>query len=338
MAEEGASVRRPTLLDVARRAGVSRATASLVIRDAAGPSEASRVKVRAAADELGYRPDVAAQLLRSRSSRLLGVMFRAADPFHADLVEHIYAAAEAAGYDVVLSAVVSGRDERRAVDALVASRCEAIILLGGIEVDEVGGGLPAVGIGRRAAGSAFDGVYTDDGAGTRSAVEHLVALGHRRIVHLDGGAASGAAERRAGYQAAMRGHGLAPTVIAGGFAESDGAECVRRLLAAGELPTAIVAGNDQAAVGVVVELRRAGVDVPGQVSVVGFDDSRAARLAHLDLTTVRQDAAELARGAVRLAVARLGEGLRGAGDGQDGSRTVELAPHLVVRGTTGPVA
>src|SRR5262245_48472736 len=100
-----ATQRRPTLLEVARRAGVSRATASLVIRNASGPSARSRELVLRAAADLGYRPDRNAQLLRRRQSRLIGVMFWAQDPFHADLIENIYATSEELGYDVVLSAV-----------------------------------------------------------------------------------------------------------------------------------------------------------------------------------------------------------------------------------------
>ncbi|WP_307783837.1 LacI family DNA-binding transcriptional regulator [Streptomyces spinoverrucosus] len=202
--------RRPTLMDVARRAGVSRATASLVIRDAPGPSAESRERVRAAAAELGYRPDQAAQSLRRRNSRLIGVMFSAQESFHADLIESVYAATEEVGYDVVLSAVVPSRSERRAVEALMASRCEAVILIGAREAwpADLGIQVPVVEIGRPPTQTVFDAVHTADDEGARLAVNHLVSLGHRDIVHVDGGERPGAAERRAGYLAAMRDHGL----------------------------------------------------------------------------------------------------------------------------------
>ena len=328
------SGRRPTLMDVARRAGVSRATASLVIRDAAGPSAESRERVRQAAADLGYRPDLAAQLLRRRNSRLIGVMFSAQEPFHADLIESVYAATEEVGYDVVLSAVVPSRGERRAVEALITSRCEAIVLIGAREActTDFGVQVPVVEIGRPPNETVFDAVHTADDEGARLAVDHLVSLGHHDIVHADGGERPGAAERRAGYLDAMRRHGLGgrARVVPGDYTELSGFEAARTLLSAGPLPTAVVAGNDQCAIGLLIELRHAGVDVPGRVSIVGYDDIRSARLAHIDLTTVRQDAEQMARLAVQAAVERLDNGL----DGE--TREFSLAPQLVVRGSTGP--
>jgi DNA-binding LacI/PurR family transcriptional regulator len=333
--------KRPTLKDVAQRAGVSRATASLVIRDAAGPGAGARDRVRRAADELGYRPDVAAQSLRRRSSGLIGVTFRTEAPFHSDVIEQLYPAAEAAGYDLVLSAIVPTRTERRAVDALLASRCEALVLIGaGTVPAEVREQVAVVGIGRPAPGTEpFDAVFTADGLGVGLLIEHLAGLGHRRILHIDGGDSSGAAERRAGYLAAMARHGLPPRLRPGGITERDGTEAVRALLAdpGTALPTAIVAANDQAAVGVLVELRSAGIDVPGQVSVTGYDDSRIARLAHVDLTTVRQDPRALAAAALSIVSARLTGTVPGNEfDGAGGTGTVELPPRLVIRGTTAP--
>lgn len=329
-----AGARRPTLLEVARHAGVSRATASLVIRDAAGPSAKSRERVLAAAAELGYTPDRNAQLLRSRESRLLGVMFRAQDPFHADLIERIYAASEERGYDVVLSAVFPTRTEERAFEALTTSRCQAVIAIGPDDASTRGFGskLPIVEIGRSADESAFDAVYTDDELGIRLAVEHLATLGHRNIVHVDGGHAPGATERRLGYLQAMAHHGLTgyTRVLPGEYDERSGAAAARELLATPTPPTAVIAGNDQCAVGLLDELRTAGVQVPQHVSVVGYDDSRLARLAHVDLTTVRQDVEQLARHAVEAAI-------EGISDRHHPIRSFKLAPHLVVRGSTGPV-
>ncbi|MER7786804.1 LacI family DNA-binding transcriptional regulator [Streptomyces sp. NPDC097640] len=331
---EAGAGRRPILLDVARRAGVSRATASLVIRDAAGPSAESRERVLRAAAELGYRADQAARSLRRRNSRLIGVMFSVEEPFHADLIKSIYAATEEVGYDVALSAVAPSHDERRAVEALIASRCEAVILIGAREACTIDFGtrLPVVEIGRPPNETVFDAVHTADDEGARLAVDHLVSLGHQEIVHIDGGEQPGAAARRAGYLDAMRGHGLESRarVLPGDYTELSGSGAARALLAGGELPTAVVAGNDQCAIGLLVELRRAGVDVPGRVSVVGYDDSSLARLAHIDLTTVRQDTEQLARLAVQAAVARLDAGLEGE------TRDFSLAPHLVIRGSTGP--
>jgi DNA-binding LacI/PurR family transcriptional regulator len=130
----------------------------------------------------------------------------------------------------------------------------------------------------------------------------------------------------------MRRHGLAEQmrVLPGDNTEASGARVARELLDAGELPTAIFAGNDRCAIGVLDMLRRAGVEVPFDVSVAGFDDSQAARLSHIDLTTVRQDTERIAELAVQAAAERLDEG-------RISSRDIVLDPQLVIRGTTGPV-
>lgn len=124
------SGKRPTLADVAARAGVSVALVSVVMRGAKGAGAATRERVLRAAKEIGYRPDSRARLLRSSRSRLLGVQFGLQQPFHTDLVEFLYAAAEPVGYQIALSAVAPSRSERQAVEALLGDRCEALILLG----------------------------------------------------------------------------------------------------------------------------------------------------------------------------------------------------------------
>jgi DNA-binding LacI/PurR family transcriptional regulator len=323
--------RRPTLKDVAALAGVSRATASLVIRDERGPSEASRARVRAAAAELGYTPDPAAQLLRRRHSRLLGVVFTARDAFHADLLDGIYPAAEERGYSVVLGAVSPARAEDRAVEALLASRCEALVLLGGrygpAALAALREQVPVVDVGHVAEAGTVDAVASADDEGVGAAVDHLAALGHKNIVLVDGGTRPGAGERREGYRAALRRHGLTERVVPGDNTEVSGAAAVEALLP--DLPTAILANNDQCALGVLDALRRHGIAVPGRVSVVGYDDTQLSRLAHVDLTTVAQDAGEIARIAVDAALDRV-EGAVGE------PKHIRLSPHLVVRGTTGP--
>src|SRR5919107_2985334 len=122
--------RRTTLADVAARAGVSVPLVSIVMRDAPGASDATRERVRRAAEELGYRPDTRARLLRSSRSRLLGVVFGVQHAFHGDLVTGLYTAADRAGYELALSAVTPQRDEGRAVASLMQDRCEALVLLG----------------------------------------------------------------------------------------------------------------------------------------------------------------------------------------------------------------
>ena len=323
---------RPTLVDVAARAGVSRALASIVIRGAPGAGQATTARVLQAAAEIGYRPDQRARLLaRTRSrTRLLGVTFGAEHPFHADLLEGIYLAAEPAGYDIALSALTPSRGEDRAVEALLDYRCEALLLLGSeapaARLAELARQLPVLVVARRVRAASVQVVRTAVDAGIRLAVEHLTSFGHRDIVHLDGGHAAGAADRRRGFRAAMRDHDLPARLLPGGLTEQAGGAAARHLLAGG-LPSAVIAFNDRCAVGLLDTVLRAGLRVPADLSVVGYDDDRLSRLAHVNLTTVGQDAPELARLAVRRLIARLeGTAVRGRED--------VVTPRLIVRGTT----
>jgi DNA-binding LacI/PurR family transcriptional regulator len=326
---------RPTMRDVAARAGVSQTLVSLVLRDAPGASTATRERVVRAAAELGYRPDTAAQVLRRSRSRHIGVLFTLRQPFDVDLVEAIYPAAEQRGYHVVLGAIGAGRDDRQAVEELLAYRSEALIVDGttieAAQLARVADQIPVVDIGRRATGDSVDVVRVSDEHGARLAVDHLVGLGHRSIVHIDGGGQPGAAGRRRGYRRAMRRHGLQHEirVLAGDYTEESGATAGRRILSDGPLPTAIFAANDRCARGLLDTLIRARVDVPGDISVAGYDDSEVARLSFINLTTVRQDAALMAEQAVQAIIERLDQGRTEA-------RDIVLAPSLVVRGTTGP--
>ena len=262
--------RRPTLADVAARAGVSTALVSIVMREAPGASAATRERVLAVADELGYRPDIRARLLRRSRSRLLGVVFGVQHAFHGDLVDGLYTAADRVGYELALSAVTPGRDEQRAVGSLLQDRCEALVLLGPQAPTAYLAGLaarlPVVVVARAVRHRAVDVVRTDDAAGLEQAVDHLVALGHRRIAHIDGGRAPGAAERRRGYTSALHRHGLGRNalIVPGGLTEDDGADAARALLELSDPrePTALTVFNDRCATGVLDVLRGAGVAVP----------------------------------------------------------------------------
>jgi len=333
---EDAAPRRPRLEDVAARVGMSPASVSMVLSNAPGPSAATRERVLAAAAELDYRPDRTASLLARRRTHLVGVQMVVGSAFHAELVEDLYEAAERQGYDVVLSAVTRTHDERRATETLVDFRCEALILLGPVapaaQLAALGRQLPVVVIGRRVAGDGVDVVRSADADGVGQAIDHLAGLGHRAIAYVDGGRGAIASDRRRGYRTAMRRHRLGDhvRVIAGDHTEAAGARAARQLLDDGEpLPSAVVAYNDHCALGLLDTLSRAGVEVPAEVSVVGYDDSSLSRLAHVNLTTVSQDARGQAERALAAAVERLK-------DGRATHREVVLAPRLVVRGTTGP--
>ncbi|WP_405071557.1 LacI family transcriptional regulator [Kribbella sp. NBC_01510] len=311
---------RPTMEDVAARAGVSRALVSIVYRDVPGASDETRARVFAAGDELGYRPDHRARLLGRQRTRLIGVAFDVRQPFHGDLVEALYPAAEALGYDLTLSAVTGSRREAVAIQSLLDYRCESLVLLAPAAPPSALAALaeaqPAVVIARKVRAAGVHVVRTDDAAGSRLAVEHLLSLGHARIAHVDGARAPGAAERRTGYTRAMRRAGLEPLVIPGGPTESAGAAAAR------ELPsdiTAVAAFNDACGIGLLHALR--GRDV----SIIGYDDSTPSRLEHIQLTTIAQNADRLAAAALGLAICEDGP-----------SQEVITDPDLVVRATTRP--
>jgi DNA-binding LacI/PurR family transcriptional regulator len=323
--------RRPTLEDVAERAGVSRALVSIVMRDVAGASEQTRERVRQVADEIGYRPDPRARRLRQHRTKLIGVTFTAGQEFHADLVDGVYVAAEELGYDVVLSGITPHRDESRALRTLVDDRCEGLVLIGpempAGQLGDLAARAPVVVVARRVHG--VDVVRSDDVAGAVLGMDHLVGLGHRQILYLDGGRAPGAAERRRGYRRAARAAQLPELTGPGGLTEREGAAAAAAMLDSKALPSAVFAFNDRCALGVIDVLIRAGVPVPQQVSVLGFDDSPLAGLAHIDLTTIRQDSAGLARAAVQRLVSRLDDV---AVDG--GAVDITREPTLIVRGST----
>ena len=325
---------RPRLEDVAARVGVSTASVSLVLRGAPGPSAETRRRVLEAAAELGYRPDRAASLLARRRRHQLGVMMDVRNPFHAELVEAIHDEADRIGYEVVLSTLTRHRAEDRAVETLLDFRCEALLLIGpdagDVALEKIAAQVPTVSIGRRVTGPGLDVVRSADDVGVGLALEHLIGHGHRRIAFVDGGRGAVASARRRGYRTAMQRAGLTEEIeiIGGDHTEEGGGRAGRLLAARADRPSAVVASNDRCAVGLLDAFVRAGLDVPRAISIVGYDDSSLARLAHIDLTTVNQDAPEQARQAVQAAVSRLDEG-------RTERREVVLHPRLVVRGSTG---
>jgi DNA-binding LacI/PurR family transcriptional regulator len=333
--EERAS-RRPTMADVANRAGVSRTLVSFILDGKPGASDETRQRVLAVAEEIGYRPDSAARLLARGRSRTLGVLMDVRQLFQAELVTGLYPAAEQLGYEVLLSANLPDRDESVPVEALLSHRCGGLILLGPTSdvshLQALADRVPVVVVGRRLAGTAANlaTVRTDDAKGMRQAVTYLVELGHREIHHVDGGTDPGSADRRRAYRTAMRNHGISnhAKVIPGAHNEEAGAAAARTMLAEPALPTAVLAGNDRCALGLLDVFTRAGVQVPGELSLIGYDDSHLSDNPRIDLTTVHQEAAGIARHSVQLAVEMLEQRRTGSAD-------IVLEPKLVVRGTTG---
>jgi DNA-binding LacI/PurR family transcriptional regulator len=325
---------RPTMTDVAERAGVSRALVSIVFRDVPGASEQTRQRVRAAADALGYAPDRRARSLSRRRTRVLGVTFGLGHEFHADLLAGLYRAATDHGQELALSGTTADRDEGEAVADLLALRCDALLLLGtGLSeaaLADLAAAVPTVVVARATTGLRVDAVRTDDVAGAMLAAQHLLDLGHTRLVHVDGGTAAGADERRQGFGETVERAGLGPAdTVRGGLTEDDGAAAAEQLLARADRPTGVAVFNDQSAAGLMDVLQQSGLRWPEDLSVVGYDDSPLARSRWARLTTVRQDVDALARLAVRRAVERVE-------DPDLPARQDLVAPSLVVRGSTGP--
>lgn len=329
-------VARPRLDDVAVLAGVSTATVSLVLRDRPGPSRDTRERVLTAAEALGYRADQSASLLARRRTHLLGVSMSLTNPFHAELVEDIHLAAFGRGYDVVVSPLTGVRDERQTALRLVDQRCEALILLGPSltrrELETLAGHTPVVVVGRRLTAQGVAVVRAADDRGVAAAVRHLTDLGHRRVGYVDGPRGAIATLRREGFRRAMRqvvGE-VDLVVVSGGDTELAGMEA--SLPHGAGAPTAYVCFNDRCALGVVDQLRGVGLDVPRDVSVVGFDDSPVARLRTVSLTTVSQSPVTMAAAAVDAAVDLVDGGAHGS------RPDVVLEPPLVVRTSSGPVS
>jgi DNA-binding LacI/PurR family transcriptional regulator len=197
---------------------------------------------------------------------------------------------------------------------------------------ELAARVPVVAVARATDSARVDVVRTDDVAGAALAAQHLLDLGHRRLVHVDGGAAAGADERRRGFRQAVEAARVGPAdVERGGLTEDEGAAAAVRLLGRDVLPTGLAVFNDQSAAGLMDVLQQADLRWPEDLSVVGYDDSPLARSRWARLTTVRQDVDALARLAV-------GRALERVEDPDLAAREDLVAPSLVVRGSTGPAA
>lgn len=287
--------RRPTQVDVAVAAGVSRALVSLVMRDAPSVAPGTRDRVLAAARTLGYRPNALARSLAQGQSRTVGTLIYDVTNPHLGAVYAAFArAADAHGIQLlVANGLRSAAREPDLVDTLLEHQIAGLALLSPTmhedRIAEIAAATPVVVIGREASVSGIDVVTLDEDLAAQAILGHLTMLGHARIAHITGGRDNRPGlDRAAAYRRAMRRLGLTPIVVPGAFTPDGGAAGARALCALPELPTAVIAGNDLTAVGAMGQFASLGLRVPEDVSVVGYDDSQIARLDLIGLTTIRQ--------------------------------------------------
>jgi LacI family transcriptional regulator len=335
------SPRRVTIIDVARHAQVSTTAVSKVLRNAYGASPAMRAKVQQAIAELGYRPSAAARGLRGQTYTIGVMLPELRNLFFADILDGITAQLGGTEYQVLLAPGCNGeKEEARVIDAMIDRSMDGLVLIAPISskkrLTEVARRVPTVVVGRHGASPAYDTVTDDDVAGAALVVDHLADLGHRRIAHIEHHetdrvrlAEMPNAQRAEGYQDAMRRRGLEAgiDIASTSYTHEGGYLGARQLLTRPQLPTAIFAGADVVALGALEAIAEAGLTVPGDISVAGYDNSALAAFGPISLTSVDQDGRQMGANAARLLVDRITDRER---------RTVQikLSPSLVVRRTT----
>lgn len=312
------SRRRPTIEDVARLAGVSKGAVSIALNGQAGVADATRARISEAARTLSWRPSLHARALLASRSFALGLVISrppellAADPFFPAFIAGVESILASRGLALVLQVVDPDPETEAASYRRLATEGRVDgVLLTDLRTDDPRFtwiselDLPAVAVGRPSAGCPFPWLDTDDREAVRQAVRHLIALGHVRIAHVGGapGYVHSAARRRA-WEDELRAHGLEPELyVAGDFTGRGGASATQQLLERTPRPTAVIYGNDLMAISGMSAAIDAGLAVPDQLSIVGFDDIPLAAHMRPALTTVRQDASDWGRAAAESLVA-----------------------------------
>jgi LacI family transcriptional regulator len=332
------SVPRVTIGDVATRAGVSIATVSKVINGRYGVAPATLAKVQAVIDELGYESSLVARSLRSQRTNVIGIVVADIEPFSAQLLKGAGAAIRERGYElIVYSGSGHGKDnsgwERRYISRLGGTLTDGIVLVTPTVVD-VSDATPIVAVDPHTGPSSLPSVHADNLAGAIAATEHLVGLGHRRVGFLAGRPdLESARQREQGYRTALADAGIAvdPRLVrVGGYEPEASREAARQLLTLDDRPTAIFAANDLSAIETVQVAHSLGLAIPGDLSVIGFDNIPESALIETPLTTIDQSIQEMGRQAVELLIDLI--------DGNtDRPRQVTLPTRLVVRQSCGPV-
>ncbi|WP_347568613.1 LacI family DNA-binding transcriptional regulator [Isoptericola sp. AK164] len=331
-----APVRRVSMADVARRAGVSSQTVSRVSNGYPGVVEATRRQVLDAMAELGYRPNSAARALRSGRFRTIGViLFSLSTTGNVRTLEAIATSAAAQGYAITVIPVEAPTQGgvRGAFTRLGELAVDAVILLMEVHLLDAADltlpdGVPVV-VADSDADDRYPVIDTDQADGSRTAVQHLLDLGHRTVVHLAGPEQSFAGQRREdAWRRTLTDAGCeVPEVYRGDWSAWSGYEVGREI--ARTDATAVFAANDQMALGLMRALAESGRAVPDDVSVVGFDDVPDAVAYRPPLTTIHQDFAEVGRRCVELVLQRLDAGAADHG-------TTLVPVRIVERASTAP--
>lgn len=326
---------RITSLDVARMAGVSQSAVSRVFTPGASASKVTADKVRAAAAELGYRPNALARAVVSGKSRIIGlVVAYLENQFYPDVLERLSKALQERGYHVlVFMAGLSADSIDDVVDEILDYQVDGIIAASVAMSSELShrcraAGIPMVLFNRTQDDPAMSSVTSDNRAGGRKVAEFLLAGGHRKIGYVAGWeGASTQRDREAGFVAALAAHGVDLHAREPGNFVMEEARAATRRMFAGDPPDAVFVANDHMALAVMDTLRfDLGLDVPGEVSVVGYDDVPAASWPAYALTTVRQPANRMVAETVDILLAKID-------DHDTPARRIEIDGPLVVRGS-----
>ena len=343
-------MRRPTIKDVAERANVSLKTVSRVINNEPSVLHGTRARVLRAIAELDYEPDAAARNLRSGTPFVIGLVYDNPNAYHIIGVQNgVLAACRETGFGLQIHPCDStsplladelaefAQRSRLAGLVLTAPMSERMELVEALAARNV----PLVRI-IAATTDPADGhacVFVDDRDAAYEVTEHLIQLGHQRIGFLWGGLAHlSSTERYAGYEQALADYNIPldkHLVVPGDYTFDDGFRGARRLLALREPPTAIFGCNDEIAAGALAAAKSAGLNVPYDLSIAGFEDSPFSRQSWPPLTTAKQATEDIARHAARLLIARLRQ------DAYDDHpmpvHNQGFTPQLVVRGSTAPM-
>ncbi|MEU6228006.1 LacI family DNA-binding transcriptional regulator [Streptomyces sp. NPDC047042] len=340
--EPPARRRRVTIVDVARHAQVSTTAVSKVLRNAYGASPEMREKVRRAIDELGYRPHAGARGLRGQTYTIGVMLPDIRNPFFPEVLDGITDWLGDTEYQVLLGPGCNGeKEEARVTEAMVDRGMDGLILVAPVSprphLEHIASSVPTVVVGRHGSSELYDTVVDDDVEGAHLTVAHLAGLGHRRIAHIEHHetdptrlAEMPNARRADGYRQAMRTLGLADhiDVVSTTYTQEGGYRGAQELLARPTVPTAVFAGADIVAMGALEAINEAGLSVPGDISVAGYDNTTFAALGPISLTSVDQAGHEIGGNAARLLLERIS-------DRHKRTDQVRLSPTLVTRRTTG---